>query len=262
MYKRLFDKYATNMVSVVRSNSGGYLIPKVETFKKPDKLIEFFEKEACPFCRKVRETMSMLDIDALVKPCPRGGERFRKELIERGGKEMVPYLVDPNTNTVMYESEDIIRYLFNQYGEGEGNIPFPLNSGKYNTFNSRVATTLRIFPLYQGFIHEVSRHVEIPLVLYNYEANPECRRVREALSTFEIPYHMINVAPVKNVMSLIPILGVSENAVGLIKSPKRIKVEQEIPGFQVPYLKDPNNSKEFKGADDIIQHIEDVYHFK
>lgn len=35
-----------------------------------------------------------------------------------GGKKQFPYMVDPNTGTSMYESDDIISYLFDTYGEG------------------------------------------------------------------------------------------------------------------------------------------------
>ncbi len=30
-----------------------------------------------------------------------------------------PYLIDPNTDKAMYESDDIIEYLFNEYGDGQ-----------------------------------------------------------------------------------------------------------------------------------------------
>lgn len=34
-----------------------------------------------------------------------------EELIEKGGKRQVPYLVDTNTGVAMYESDDIVEYL-------------------------------------------------------------------------------------------------------------------------------------------------------
>ena len=40
---------------------------------RPAKPLELYEYEACPFCRKVREALSMLDIDVIVYPCPRDG---------------------------------------------------------------------------------------------------------------------------------------------------------------------------------------------
>ena len=35
-----------------------------------------------------------------------------------GGSKQFPYMVDPNSKTSMYESDDIINYLFETYGEG------------------------------------------------------------------------------------------------------------------------------------------------
>jgi len=56
---------------------------------RPAKPLELYEYEACPFCRKVREAVSMLDIDVIVYPCPRDGKRYRDKVIEMGGKSQV-----------------------------------------------------------------------------------------------------------------------------------------------------------------------------
>ena len=40
----------------------------------------------------------------------------RDELVRRGGKMQVPYLVDPNTGREMYESDTITAYLDAEYG--------------------------------------------------------------------------------------------------------------------------------------------------
>ena len=39
-----------------------------------------------PFCRKVREALSELDLTAVIYPCPPGGTRFRPRAEELGGK--------------------------------------------------------------------------------------------------------------------------------------------------------------------------------
>src|SRR5512143_426154 len=80
--------------------------------KRPKKMLELYEFEACPYCRKVREALSMLDLSAMIYPCPKGGRRFRARVKALGGKELFPYLVDPNTDTAMYESNDIVAYLY------------------------------------------------------------------------------------------------------------------------------------------------------
>ena len=86
--------------------------------KRPEKTLELYEFENCPFCRKVREALSMLDLEADIRPCPKGAPRFREALKTRGGKAQFPYLVDPNVGIEMYESDDIVRYLFDTYGDG------------------------------------------------------------------------------------------------------------------------------------------------
>ncbi|KAL9160986.1 hypothetical protein ABFS82_08G236300 [Erythranthe guttata] len=66
---------------------------------------------SCPFCRKVREIVAVLDLDVLYYPCPRNGPNFRAKVSQMGGKQQFPYMVDPNTGVVIYESDDIIKYL-------------------------------------------------------------------------------------------------------------------------------------------------------
>ena len=87
--------------------------------KRPKQRLELYEFEACPYCRKVREALSMLDLDAMVYPCPKGGPRFRQEAIERGGKAQFPYLVDPNTGASCTSRTTSSRYLFAEYGDGQ-----------------------------------------------------------------------------------------------------------------------------------------------
>src|SRR3546814_9576213 len=46
--------------------------------KQPAQPLQLYDIEACPYCRLVRETLSALDLDALIYPCPKGGGRFRR----------------------------------------------------------------------------------------------------------------------------------------------------------------------------------------
>jgi glutathione S-transferase len=71
--------------------------------------------EGSPYCRKVRETLSELDLEYIVRNVPKGSPK-RAELKKRGGKVQVPYLIDPNSKVEMYESDDIVAYLEKQYG--------------------------------------------------------------------------------------------------------------------------------------------------
>ncbi|XP_031274275.1 uncharacterized protein LOC116132745 [Pistacia vera] len=60
---------------------------------RPEKPIEIYEFESCPFCRKVREIVAVLDLDVLYYPCPRNGPNFRPKVAQMGGKQLFPYMV-------------------------------------------------------------------------------------------------------------------------------------------------------------------------
>ena len=45
------------------------------------------------------------------------GSPSRDAFVERSGKMMVPYLVDPNTGKEMFESADIVSYLERTYAK-------------------------------------------------------------------------------------------------------------------------------------------------
>jgi len=77
-------------------------------------MIELFQFESCPFCAKVRRKLEELDVEYMAIPC-HAGSKNRARLRELGGKEQVPFLVDTETGTKMYESDDIIAYLEEQY---------------------------------------------------------------------------------------------------------------------------------------------------
>ena len=105
------------------------------------------------------------------------------------GKALFPYLVDPNTGVEMYESSDIVRYLFSEYGDG--NVPLMLGMGPLTDLSSivsglsRGAAGSRVTP---------SREPSEPLELASFEASPFSRLVRETLCSLEIPYLLRNVA--------------------------------------------------------------------
>ena len=44
-----------------------------------------------------------------------GQDPKRDAFVRRSGKMQVPYLVDPNTSTALFESADIVRYLGTTY---------------------------------------------------------------------------------------------------------------------------------------------------
>ena len=200
---------------------------------RPQKPLELYEFEGCPYCRKVREVLTALDLEAMVYPCPKGGSRFREIVRERGGKAQFPYLVDPNTGQAMYESGDIVRYLFTEYGTGS--VPLLYSIGPLFDATSALASAWR---LGAGVKVEPSKPPALPLELWSFEASPFCRIVRETLCTLEIPYHLRNVG--KN-------------------SPNRDAFVERSGKMQVPFLADPNTQVELFESADIVRYLRATY---
>ncbi|CAL5187299.1 unnamed protein product [Lathyrus oleraceus] len=152
--------------------------------------LQLFEFEACPFCRRVREAMTELDLSVEVYPCPKGSVRHREVVRKTGGKEMFPFLIDQNNGVTMYESSDIVKYLFEQYGKGRSPSLGLLES---TIFTGWMPTILRAG---RGMSLWERSRVEPPprkLELFSYENNPNARIVREALCELELPYILQNV---------------------------------------------------------------------
>lgn len=66
-------------------------------------------KPGCPFCARVLQVVEEKQIPVELKETT--DEGVVEELIAHGGKKQVPYLVDSERGTAMYESDDIIAYL-------------------------------------------------------------------------------------------------------------------------------------------------------
>ena len=200
---------------------------------RPLQLLELYEFEACPFCRKVREALTILDLDAMIHPCPKGGPGFREEVRMRGGRAMFPYLVDPNAGVEMYESDDIVAHLFREYGDGR--TPIALSLGPLTIATASLASAFR--PL-SGLRYRESEPPELPLELYSYEASPFSRLVRECLSSLELRYRLHNVAR-----------GSAGREAFVARSGR----------MMVPYLVDPNTVVEMFESADIVRYLEDSY---
>jgi glutathione S-transferase len=199
---------------------------------RPARPVVLYEFESCPFCRKVREALTALDLEADIRPCPKGGERFRPEVVARGGKAQFPYLVDPNTGKEMYESDAIVKYLFAEYGAGP---PPAALLGSWAAISGSLASALR---LGQGTNAEPSRAPARPLELWSFEASPFSRIVREKLCTLELPYRIHNLGK---------------------GSPSRTAFAERTKKMQVPYLVDPNTGVAMFESADIVAYLERTY---
>ena len=176
---------ATSLLSTfVRGTTG---ISSAPAAVMPAVLLQLYDIENCPYCRLVREALTELNLDAEIYPCPKGGQRFRTEVVERGGKAQFPYLVDPNNGVEMYESLDIVAYLFETYGEGR--LPLKWRLGGLQTTGSMLASAPRT---HRGMRANTGSYPVQLLELYSFESSPYARLVREKLCEMEIPYIVRN----------------------------------------------------------------------
>jgi len=212
----------------------GFGIDMASGARKPEKRLVLYDFEACPFCRKAREALSHLGLEVEVRPTGRGSAR-REELRQAGGKVMVPYLIDPNTNKEMYESDDIVQYLYKTYGDGR--VSWLHRLGPLNTALSFAASASRVT---MGR-RVVDGHNPAPaelFELYNMESSPYCRKVREALTELDLPY-------------------ICKNA------PKGSSTRDELRNrggkIMVPFFVDPNNGVQMYESDEIVDYLYTTY---
>lgn len=77
-------------------------------------MLTLYYKPTCPFCQDVLGEAEEMGLKFNLKDISTDAT-LAEELIARGGKRQVPYLVDEEKNTEMYESRDIIKYLRENY---------------------------------------------------------------------------------------------------------------------------------------------------
>jgi len=222
--------------------------------QQPEQPIILYEYEACPFCRLVRETLTELDLDAEIRPCPRGGQRFRAEARDIAGRMQFPLMVDPNTQKVIQDSRKIIAYLYATYCERKQ--PRPTLGSNFDNLRSQLGTLPR--PL-QGLRSTADRFPAHPLVLYSFESSPYSRLVREKLCELEIPYVLKNtgkarwkdMGPPEMRAALFP----NEPVTGR----NRLELLERTGKVQLPYLIDPNTNTEMFESADICAYLETTY---
>jgi len=79
-------------------------------------MIELYHSERCPYCVKVRVFLERASVPYVSKAVPMDQMTpLKNELLKLGGKTQVPFLVDPERNVKMYESDDIIEYVREHY---------------------------------------------------------------------------------------------------------------------------------------------------
>jgi glutaredoxin len=195
--------------------SANQQIEESGVYRPPLEPIILYEFEACPFCRKVREACSMLSLPITFRPTPKNGRRFRPEIKDKyGASASFPFMDDRNTLVTMFESQNILEYLFRVYGNGDP-VPWTLRESPLVPLTAGLGVGL--LRLGAGGTFEFCNTPKEPMVLWAYEGSPYCKVVREKLSAMEIE-HVVIYTPRG-----------SEN---------RQKLWEKTGRFQVPYLEE------------------------
>ena len=243
--------FTSTLASSLRGWSG--IRSRTDT-ARPLAMPQLYDIENCPYCRIVREVLTELDMDAEIYPCPRGGERFRPGLIERGGKAQFPCLIDPNTGDEMYESLDIIKYLYQTYGGGK--VPLKWKLGPLQKLSSSLASAIRVG---KGMRALPSTEPEEMLELYSFEASPFARPVRELLCQMEIPYILRSCGRSEANEWLPPKLREALNIEPDSKLPNRLALLEKEGKQGIPYLYDANTGEGLFESGEILEYLETNY---
>jgi len=214
---------------------------------RPEQPLILYEYAASPFAKRVRETINLLDLTVEYRPCPgaRGGQ-FSQDLFERTGRRTVPFLIDPNTGTEMFESGDIIAYLLQTYGPPEESYDkkalWPITFEAFSIYTSTIVAILRDMPAASRQPNARPDNEQmLPLELWGYECSPFVVPVREKLGSLCLPHLMVSCAR---------------------GSGNRDRMVQKTGRFQVPYLCDPNTGVEMFEGPEICDYLEAVYTVK
>lgn len=251
-----FLKYRVNIASssLATALRPGFGITAHPAAEKPEKLLELYEFEACPYCRLVREALTELDLDAMIYPCPKNGGRFRPRVIELGGKALFPFMVDPNTGQQMYESLDIIAYLFEAYGRRP--LPVKWRAGSLQKIGSAITAIARPTG---GMRARSSNLPAEPLQLYSFESSPFARPVRGLLCELEIPYILRSAGRTRVSDWMPPVIRDSLNMRSDPDLENRKALLERAGRVSIPYLIDPNTGKEMAESEEIIQYLTETY---
>lgn len=210
--------------TLLRGRAGRHTTARTISQQQP---ISIYEFEGCPFCRKAREAISHLDLEAVFLPCPKGGQRYRPEALAQSGKTQFPFLIDPTTATSLLESNAIVDYLYATYAGGQK--PLLARLGFIDNMSSGIASLLRVS---RGSFCRPSRPNLQPLVLYSHESQPAAFAIRERLTALELCWQFKSTA---------------------------IGARCHDPAQPEPRLHDPDTGEQLMGTAAIVDYLERRY---
>lgn len=220
----------------------------------PEIMLKLYDIENCPYCRLVREAFTELDLDVEIYPCPKGGLIYRDFVKESGGKPQFPFLIDPNTGVKMYESMDIVAYLFKIYSDKP--LPLKWQLGSLQKVGSILAGIPRSG---EGTVKAKSQPPLQLLELYSFESSPFARIVRECLCEMEIPYIVRNCGRTELSEWLVPAVRDLLKSHPNSKLNNRKVLQARTGRVSIPYLYDPNTAVGLYESADIVRYLKQHY---
>jgi len=247
----MFDLLTSTLASQTRLWAGTKAAKT--TINEQDPLI-MYDNEADPLCRLVREAISELNLDVLIIPCPKGGERHRQELQEMYSTDKIPFLIDKNTQIILNSASEIISYLYKHYANSSAPIRL-----RANIFNYASSTSASLIRCNAGKIKKPALKPTDPLVLYSFESSPYSRPVRETLCELELPYLLVNLGK-QQFGELGPATRrLSPGEYSPLPETKRSVFFAEHGTVQVPFLKDPNTNIDMFESKAIVKYLITTY---
>ena len=234
------DKYSLKLGPIALRDSSTVL----DNAPRPSKPLILYQYDGSPYCKRVRETINLLDLTVEYRPCPGARQgAFSEELFEKTGRRTVPFLIDPNTGLEIFESSDQIEYLLSTYGPPASDFDrkalWPITFEAFSITTSTIVAILRGFP---GSKRQDNARPDnermVPLELWGYESSPFVRPVREKLDALCLPHVMVSCSR---------------------GSANRDRMVAKTGRFQVPFLVDPNTGLELFEGNEIVKYLDAVY---
>lgn len=217
----------------------------------PKRPLIVYDRENDPRCRLLRELLTELQLDALIRPCPIGGRRFARKLPE--GAEL-PYLIDRDHGIEADGLNACLDHVLRQYAGLQrgarllGSWPMRMSS--------RLASALRGSA---GLHAQAARAPRKPLQLYGFESSPYTRLVRERLCELELEWLMKSFGKEQLADWGPPNLRLTLKPWKPKPGGLREAMLAQTGKAQVPYLIDPNSRDALFESVRILEHLDRQY---
>ena len=236
------------LASTVRGWRGTQVVRQA---KAPAQLLVVYDRENDPQCRLLRELLTELQLDALIRPCPFGGKRFASKLPKGVA---LPVLVDADVAVELVGLQACLAHVLHHYADIDrgsgllGSVPMQITS--------KLASALRGEA---GLQAQPSRAPRKPLELYSFESSPYSRLVRERLCELELPWILRNFGKEQLADWGPPTHRFTTKPWTPKPGGRREKMLEDTGKAQVPYLIDPNRNVELFESVKILEHLDRHY---